>query len=228
MANDPVRLFLYTAKLSALTGRSIATGEVKEALIKGVDHYTSPEGKKALYVNDIDRATKSLSAHLVELNWSTTRSSSGDDFFLSDTPVISRATDNFGRVSFGVGIGQSAAEWILPISPRMALRVAHRPRNSNHIDAVEMAQLNGGQIYTMSKRLYGRAYSLWIDEMVQRHAGTYQFHVDVFKGSGFVREDGFDDVMAGLPQFTELMQLRRKSPSLRGASFPAETKQNSD
>src|ERR1017187_5578144 len=199
MANDQERLFAYTAKLSAITAQSIATSEVRDALLKNVAYYSTKEGKKALYVNDLDRATMSLSSHLVDLGWSTLRPSSAASFFISDTPVISRAMDCFGRVTFGEGIGKPTAEWILPISNRMAIRVAQRRRISPCVNAEELGQLNLAQIYTMSRRLYGREYSQWIDQMVQNYGGIYKFHVDVFKGTtGVVREDEFDDVMASV------------------------------
>jgi hypothetical protein len=197
IANDPRKLFLYAAKASAITGQSICLNEARNALLKVIDGYASPDGTKELFVSDLDRATKSLSTRLVDLSWSILRSASAESFFISDTPVISRAIDAFGMVTFGEGINKPNAEWILPISHRMAIRIAHRPRTNNDLNAEELAQLNVGQIYTMSRRLYGRQYSPWIAQMVQSCGGIYKFHVHVFKGGKpFVPEDEFDEIMA--------------------------------
>jgi hypothetical protein len=199
IADDPERLFAYTAKLSAITARPIATSEVRDALLKSMAHYSTIEGKKAVYVNDLDRATKSLSAHLIDLEWSTMRPNTAESFFISDTPIISRAVDGFGTVTFGAGIRNPTAEWILPISNRMAIRIAHKRRASSNINSEELAELNQAQIYTMTRRLYGKEYSQWIDQMVQSYGGIYKFHVDVFKATGgAVREDTFDDIMASI------------------------------
>jgi hypothetical protein len=199
IATNPERLRAYTAKLSVLTRRSISISEVGAALLRISADCSTGKSKQTLYVNDIDRATGTLAAELSSLRWSTIRSDSSDRFFISDTPVISKAIDALGRVSYGVGIRQPIAEWFMPISHHRCLRIGHKIRASQSATQAEVGDLNGGQIVTMSSRLYGREWSKRIDDLVQVYAGLYRFHQDVFKAvSGGIREDAFDEVMASL------------------------------
>lgn len=197
IAEDEKKLRAYTAKVSIFARRPVSFEEVRDVLLRQSAYYLSDKGKQTMYVNDIDRATKSLASHLTPLRWSVIRAQGPEAFFISDTPVISLARDYFGAVSYGVGIGQPTAEWFLPISHNRILRVAQRSRLGEVADSAEVADLNIGQIVTMTDRLYGRNQSKWIDQIVQTNGGIYKFHSDVFKGNlsvGF--EDEFDEVMS--------------------------------
>jgi hypothetical protein len=197
IAKDEKKLRAYTAKVSIIARRSISFEEVRNVLVRQSNYYLSEEGKQTLYVNDIDRATESLAAHLTPLHWSVIKSQGLGGFFISDTPVISLARDHWGAVTYGVGIGQPTAEWFMPISHSRVLRIARRQRLGEVADSAEVNDLNVGQIVTMTDRLYGRNPSKWIDQIVQSHGGMYKFHSDVFKGDlplGF--EDEFDEVLS--------------------------------
>jgi hypothetical protein len=179
---DETKLRAYAAKISIVTGRPVKLEDVRCALIRQSENFLSAEGLQAAYVNDLDRSTASLAAHLVPLHWSVIKAQMGESFFISDTPVISLARDPWGAVTYGVGIKQPTSEWFLPISHNRILRVAQRQRLGEVAGSSEMYDLNLGQIVTLSNRLYGRSPSKWIDQLVQSLAGIYKFHKDVFKG----------------------------------------------
>jgi hypothetical protein len=84
IANDASWFKGYAAKVSILTSQAIKLEELREALIKHVEKYSTPEGQQSIYVDDIDRGTKWLATQLEQLNWSVIQTNSADEF-LSQT-----------------------------------------------------------------------------------------------------------------------------------------------
>jgi hypothetical protein len=93
------------------------------------------------------------------------------------------AKDRFGKVSYGEGISKPMSKWFMPISHHRAIRISHNARVPEFVDDKVVRELNAAQILTMSRRVYGRHHSQWIDETVQTYGGIYKFNRDVFKGT---------------------------------------------
>jgi hypothetical protein len=191
IAADPKRLREYTAKISVVARKAVAMAEVKAALLRTAEQMSTESAVQSQYVNDIDRATCSLASKLVDLKWSTIRSSALESFVISDTPIVSIAKDRFGKVSYGEGISKPMAEWFLPISHHRVIRISHNAGISEFADENLVRELNAAQIVTMSSRVYGRNHSQWVDEKVQTYGGIYKFHRDVFKGTTFDPNESF-------------------------------------
>jgi len=126
-----------------------------------------------------------------DMRWSLVTATTSTGIFISDTPVVSIALDRATGVKFGVGVRNPSAQWFLPISPRRAIRVAHKP------DLDLSAQLNMAQVLTAHRRVYGKTEAHEMNDMVQLYCSVYKFHVHVFKGTFDPHpEDEFDQVFA--------------------------------
>jgi len=178
--SDPLKLRIFAAEISLAKRGPVNIQEAKEALQKCVDVALTPEGKQARFVDDLDRSTQQRASQLAELRWCVLTTSKDQELYISDTPVLSKSEDPVRGTLYGVGVFHVLAEWFLPISPRHVLRVGHKLRSTRLITSSEAANLNHGQILTMSRRIYGRSWSPWVNDLVQRCGGDYKFFEQLF------------------------------------------------
>ena len=207
LAGDSAALKTYAAKLSMLHKQPISLSNLRQALVKVSLSQSTPEASQANFVDDIARGTTVYANHLKALHWSVLRSASGENFVVSDTPVISKAVDALGQTKYGLGAAHQGAEWFLPLSPRAILRGGTRARTSIDVASHEVRDLNLGQILTMTERIYSRSYDAWLDSLVQTWAGRYTYFVDVYKTDASEEPpDEFDRALLGAG-----LQLSNKS-----------------
>lgn len=179
ISQDPQALRMYAAKVSFSTGRAVSLEALKQACIK-TSQKTDEQLRAKLFTDDLVRGTSVLAAYLSSFSWSVLRSSSAEDFVISDSPVLSRSFSEAGERKFGVGVAKEGTELFIPISPRRILRGSLVRRLNPEVNADEARDLNLGQILGMQNCVYSRRYDQFINDLVQHWGGTNLIGKNIF------------------------------------------------
>jgi Protein of unknown function (DUF4238) len=180
LSRNPEWLRKQVLLYSRLSGISVGSEQVLQAVEKVLERLAKPENTRSGFVEGVLGIAERISREIVNKHWQVWEAPDSTEFITSDNPVVTVTADNWGRFSPGWGFRTLGVVTMFPVSPACCLIIGSTGRYWRRATVRDVKGVNQALVMCMDRWAYSASYSEDLEWLVNHLGSSVRYGENAF------------------------------------------------